>query len=72
VKEYFVVGLAFSLESIPFGLLDPSQSFDLDAIIKGNEAVNIADVWALSNIETSSGRQRLANVIVHAVEKGYL
>jgi len=72
VKEYFFVGLVFSLESIPFCLLDPSQSFDLDAIIKGNETVNIADVWRLSNIETSSGRQRLANVIVHAAENGYL
>jgi len=72
VKEYFIVGLVFSLESIPFGILDPSQSFDLDAVIKGNETVNITDVWTLSNIETSSGRQRLANVIVHAVENGYM
>ncbi|XP_011864138.1 PREDICTED: uncharacterized protein LOC105560023 [Vollenhovia emeryi] len=72
VKENFIVGAAFSMEAIPFCLLDPSQSFDLDAIIKGDEAVNIADVWTLSNIETSSGRQRLADVIVHAVENGYL
>ncbi|XP_071634634.1 uncharacterized protein [Temnothorax longispinosus] len=72
VKEYFIIGLTFALESIPFCLLDPSQLFDLDAIIKGDEAVNIADVWTLSNIETSSGRQRLADIIVHAVENGYL
>ncbi|KAL6263305.1 hypothetical protein P5V15_006103 [Pogonomyrmex californicus] len=72
VKEYFIVGLVFATESIPFCLLDPSQSFDLDAIIKGNDAVNIADVWTLSNIETSSGRRRLADAIVHAVENGYL
>jgi len=72
VKDNFIVGLTFSLEAVPFCLLDPSQSFDLDAIIKGNEAVNIADVWTLSNIETSSGRQRLVDVIEHAVENGYL
>lgn len=72
MKENFIVGLTFALESIPFCLLDPSQSFDLDAIIKGNEAVNIADVWTVSNIETSSGRQRLADVIAHAVENEYL
>lgn len=72
MKENFIVGLTFALEAVPFCLLDPSQSFDLDAIIKGNEAVNIADVWTLSNIETSSGRQRLADVIVHAVENEYL
>jgi len=67
-----VLGLVFSTEAVPFCLLDPSQSFDLDALVKGNEAVNIADVWTLSNIETSSGRQRLADIIVHAVENGYL
>lgn len=67
-----MLGLTFSIEAIPFCLLDPSQSFDLDAIITGDEAVNIADVWTLSNIETSSGRRRLADVIVHAVENGYL
>ncbi|XP_011699915.1 PREDICTED: uncharacterized protein LOC105457133 [Wasmannia auropunctata] len=72
VKETFIVGLMFSLEAIPFCLLDSSQSFDLDVIIKSNEAVNIDDVWTLSNIETSSGRRRLADVIVHAVENGYL
>ncbi|XP_011699913.1 PREDICTED: uncharacterized protein LOC105457132 [Wasmannia auropunctata] len=72
VKRNFIVGLAFSLEAVPFCLLDPSQSFDLDAIVKGDEAVNIADVWTLSNIETSSGRRRLADVIVHGVENGFL
>lgn len=72
MKENFVFGIVFSLEAIPFGLLDPSQSFDLDVLIKGNEAVNIADVFTVSNIGTSSGRQRLADVIVHAVENGYL
>ncbi|XP_012229629.1 uncharacterized protein [Linepithema humile] len=72
VKDYFIFGLAFAFEAVPFCLLDPSQSFDLDAIVKGDEAVNIADVWTLSNITTSSGRRRLADVIVHAVENGYL
>lgn len=72
VKENFIFGLTFAMESVPFCLLDPSQSFDLDAIVKGDEAVNIADVWTLSNIETSSGRQRLADIIVHAVKNEYL
>lgn len=72
LKDYFIVGLVFALEAIPFCLLDPSQAFDLDAIIKNDEAVDISDVWKLSNIKTSSGRQRLADVIVHAVENGYI
>ncbi|EFN66534.1 hypothetical protein EAG_11028 [Camponotus floridanus] len=72
VKEFFFFGLVFSLESIPFGLLDPSEAFDLDDIIKNDEAVNVSDVMTVSNIKTSIGRQRLADVIVHGVEHGYL
>ncbi|CAL1685604.1 unnamed protein product [Lasius platythorax] len=72
VKNYFIFGVVFALESIPFCLLDPSQSFDLDAIIKNDEIVDISDVWTVSNIKTSSGRQRLADLIVHADEKGYI
>ncbi|XP_020296148.1 uncharacterized protein LOC109861064 isoform X2 [Pseudomyrmex gracilis] len=71
VKDHFIFGLAFSLEAVPFCLMDPSESFDLD-LIKGEEAINIADVWAVDNIKTSSGRQRLADIIVHAVENGYM
>ncbi|XP_025162063.1 uncharacterized protein LOC105183226 isoform X2 [Harpegnathos saltator] len=72
VKENFILGAIFALEAIPFTLFDPSQSFDLDAIIKGDEAVDIADVWNLHEIESSSGRKRLADMLVHAVEHGYL
>ncbi|XP_050458493.1 uncharacterized protein LOC126855135 isoform X1 [Cataglyphis hispanica] len=72
VKDYFIVGLVFALEAVPFCLLDPSQAFDLDAIIKNDEAVDISDVWTLSNIKTSTGRQRLTDIIVHAVENGYI
>jgi len=72
VKEQFVFGLVFALEAIPFALLDPSESFDLDIIIKGNDAMNVADVMTVSNITTPNGRQRLADIIVHAVENEYL
>lgn len=71
VKENFIFGVTFALEAIPFCLLDPSQSFDLDAI-KGDEEVDVSEIFAVSNIQTASGRQRLADVIVHAVEKGFL
>lgn len=66
------MGVVFAIEAIPFALLDPSESFDLDALIKGDKAVDIADVWSLDNIATSSGRQRLADILVHAVEHEYL
>ncbi|XP_017885864.1 uncharacterized protein LOC108628456 [Ceratina calcarata] len=71
VKEQFVYGMIFSLEVIPMSVLDDDETFNLD-LIKDDNAVDIADVWTLSNIKSQSGRLRSANIIVHAVEKGFL
>ncbi|XP_076286022.1 uncharacterized protein LOC143211853 [Lasioglossum baleicum] len=72
VKEQFMFGAMFALEMIPFSLLDESEAFDLDAIIKDDSAVDIDDVWTLSNIKTKEGRLRLANIFVHAVKNNFL
>lgn len=58
------------MESITFSLLSAEESFDLD-IIK-EDKVNIADVWTVKNIETSEKRRRLADMILHAADQGYL
>ncbi|CAK9829094.1 hypothetical protein ANTRET_LOCUS6498 [Anthophora retusa] len=70
VKEKFVFGMIFTMEITPMCLLDDSDVFDLD-LIKDNEAIDITDVWTLSNIKIQSGRVRLTNIIEHAVEKGF-
>lgn len=72
MKEQFFYGIVFAIEALPFTMLDNSQAFDLDALIKGDEKVNIDDVWSLENLETQWKRLRLADVIVHAVENGFL
>ena len=51
-------------------MLPPEESFDLD-IIK-EDKVDIADVWRVQNIKSSENRRRSADVILHAVDKGYL
>lgn len=65
-------GVFTSLDSIPLCLMDVSESFTIDTAVKSEEAVDIGDAVDLSYIATASGRQRLADVIVHAVEKGYI
>lgn len=72
VKQQSMFGMVFATEALPFSLLDETEAFDLDTLIKGDEAVDIATVWQLTNIQTQSGRRRLADVIVHAVDRGYL
>ena len=71
IKEKFIHGVAFGMESICFSVLDEDDTFDLD-IIQGDTAVNIADVWTLSNMKSKANRQRLANVIVEATERNFI
>lgn len=52
--------------------MDVSESFNIDTAVQGNEAVDIGELTLLSHIATASGRQRVADVIVHAFEKGYI
>ena len=72
VKEQFIFGAIFAMEIIPLSLLDESDAFDLDALIVTDTAVDIADVWTPLNVKSQSGRLRLANIIVHAHENGFL
>ncbi|XP_012285036.1 uncharacterized protein LOC105702220 isoform X2 [Orussus abietinus] len=69
VKEQFIHGFTFALESVTFGVLD--ETFDLD-VIAGDKRIDIADVWKLSNIKSQEGRQRLSDVILHAVEREFI
>ncbi|XP_043288986.1 uncharacterized protein [Venturia canescens] len=71
VKEQSMHGLNFALESVPFSVMDESKAFDLDDLIKTDDAVDVADIFDPGNIETSEGRRRLANLIIHAHSKGF-
>lgn len=55
-------------------LLDPSEAFDLDVTDNNmnEEVIDIANIWTLSNIKSKDGRLRLASVIVHGVQNGFL
>lgn len=75
IKEQFVFGVFTSLEAIPLGYVEVSPTFNLDnieVITKNDEAVDIAELITLSSISLQSGRQRVADVVVDAVEKGYI
>lgn len=71
VKEQFIFGMIFSMEAVPFCLLDESDAFDLD-VLQGDKKQNIADVWTVANIKTKEGRRRLADIIVHAAENQFM
>lgn len=62
------------MELIPMSLLDPSEAFELDVPNNNTheEDIDIANIWTLSNIKSKDGRLRLASVIVHGVQNGFL
>lgn len=64
-------GVAMGIESIPFSVMDDEETGDLDAI-QGEEAVDVTTVWKLKPIKNKEGRLRLANMLKHAVEMGYI
>lgn len=64
-------GVFASLDAIPLCLINVSESFTIDTAVESDEEIDIGDAMSFSYF-TTSGRQRLADVIVHAVEKGYI
>lgn len=70
MKEKFIHGVTFGMESVNFSVLSAEESFDLDVIKE--DKVDIADVWTLKNIESKENRRRLADIVVHAKDKGFI
>ncbi|KAI4493577.1 hypothetical protein M0804_001753 [Polistes exclamans] len=72
VKEHFFFGIVCALEALPFAMLPESQALDLNTLVKDDELLNIDDVCNIDCLDTQRKRLRLADVIVHAVENGFL
>lgn len=68
IKEQSIYGLTFAVEAVPFNVVD--MTFDVDST--DNKALNIADIWQLPNLKEKAHRQRLVDVITHAVDNGYI
>nr|XP_012229383.1 PREDICTED: uncharacterized protein LOC105676226 [Linepithema humile] len=71
VQEQFVFGVFQALDVIPVALMTVSESFSIETAVEGDEAIDISDAMNF-NITTASGRQRIADVIIHSIERGYI
>ncbi|KAL6263306.1 hypothetical protein P5V15_006104 [Pogonomyrmex californicus] len=72
VQEQFGFGVFAALEAIPLTLIDVPESFSIETVVEDNNAVDCGDLVSFSTIKTANDRQRISDVIVHAVEKGYI
>lgn len=52
-------------------MLDESEALD-SKDIEGDQVVNIVEIWKLNLIESQEKRKRLADVIIHAIQQGFL
>ena len=60
----------FALVNIPLTLLPKTDMFDLDSITE--QETDLSDLNLLPNLEKAEDRQRLADVILHAVENEFI
>jgi hypothetical protein len=71
LSVYILFGLGFSLESVPFSIMDEKDTPNLD-LIEGDEAIPLEEIWHVSPIKSKKGRLRLADNIKFAVDSKYL
>lgn len=71
MKEYGKFGVGMGIESIPFSVMDESDTADLDTIT-GEDAIPITDIWILRKLKNEEDQRRLADVFKHACDRGYL
>jgi hypothetical protein len=71
LKSFGRFGVGMGIESIPFSVMDDSDTADLDEIT-GDEAIPITDIWVLKAPQKEEDQRRLADIFKHAVDRGYL
>jgi hypothetical protein len=49
-----------------------SSTINLNNIVENDEVIDMGDLMTLPNISIASGRQRVADIVIEAVEKGYM
>lgn len=71
MQEQFVFGIFEALDAIPTALMNVSESFSIETVVEGDEAIDISNKINF-NITTASGRRRIADVIIHGIGREYI
>ena len=71
MKQFGKFGVGMGIESVPFSVMDDSQTADLDKM-EGTEAIPIINIWTLKRMENEEDQRRLADIFKHANDHGYL
>ena len=71
MRQFARFGVGTAMEAIPVSIMSESDTTDMDTI-EGSHPLPLSEIWRLKPIEDNAGRRRLAEVVRHAVEQGYL
>lgn len=71
LKSFGKFGVGMGIESIPFSVMDDSETADLDKI-EGDKPIPIIDIWTIKRLQDEKDQRRLADIFKHAVDRGYL
>ncbi|KAK4886830.1 hypothetical protein RN001_003101 [Aquatica leii] len=71
IKACALFGVGMSMEAIAMSLLEDDEVADLEGI-GGDEYIPLEKVWILNPLKTEKKRQRLAYMIKHAVDNGFM
>lgn len=70
IKKYAIFGIGMSMEAIVMSLLDDEETADLDTI--EGEFVPLETIWRVYPFKSEEKRQRIADMIKHAVDNNFL
>ena len=70
MKSSFRFGVGMGIESLPFIMMEDSETPDLDSF--GDEEIPITNIWKVKKLQKKEDLQRLADIFKHASDHGYL
>jgi len=71
LKKHGAFGIGIGTEAIIISVLEDDEISDFDEI-EGEEAVPLDTVWLVKNLTSKDKRQRVANIVKHAVDAGII
>lgn len=71
IKQKSIFGIAMGMEAITMSMLEDDEVSDIDSI-QGDEAVPLESVWIVHPFKAEEKRQRLADMIKHAVDNNFI
>ena len=69
MQKFGRFGCGMGIESLPMTMMEDNEVADLDEI---KENAILTDVWNITPFKEAAKQQRIANMLKHAIDQGYI